>query len=197
MVDHKGGKVDGDELVFIIAKAWKESGDLKSNTVVGTKMTNLGIQSAFSEIGISFIEADVGDRNVMQQLDNNKAELGGEGSGHIICLNKSSSGDAIIAALQVIQVISKSGKTLLDLKSSMQKYPQVLINVRTETKINLESDKKLIQAISSIESKLADTGRILIRESGTEPLIRVMVESVNYDLAMNSAEELAEIIKSM
>ena len=197
MVDHKGERVDGDELVYIIANAWKENGDLKSNTVVGTKMTNLGIRLAFSEIGVNFIEADVGDRNVMDQLIENKAELGGEGSGHIICLNKSTSGDGIIAALQVLEVMAKSGKSLLKLKSAMKKYPQVLINVRTETKINLQSDKKLTQAIDKIESKLADNGRILVRESGTEPLIRVMVESAHYDLAMNSAEELAEIIKSM
>ena len=197
MVDHKGERVDGDELVYIIANAWKENGDLKSNTVVGTKMTNLGIRLAFSEIGVNFIEADVGDRNVMDQLIENKAELGGEGSGHIICLNKSTSGDGIIAALQVLEVMAKSGKSLLKLKSAMKKYPQVLINVRTETKINLQSDKKLTQAIDKIESKLADNGRILVRESGTEPLIRVMVESAHYDLAKNSAEELAEIIKSM
>ena len=113
MVDHKGQKVDGDELVFIIANAWKESGDLKSNKVVGTKMTNLGIQLAFAEIGVSFIEADVGDRHVMDQLIEHKAVLGGEGSGHIICLNKSTSGDGIIAALQVLEVMSKTGKTLL------------------------------------------------------------------------------------
>ena len=133
MVDHKGQKVDGDELVFIIANAWKESGDLKSNKVVGTKMTNLGIQLAFAEIGVSFIEADVGDRHVMDQLIEHKAILGGEGSGHIICLNKSTSGDGIIAALQVLEVMSKTGKTLLELKSKMTKYPQVLINVKTDT----------------------------------------------------------------
>jgi len=96
MVDHKGEKVDGDELVFIIANAWKKSGELKSNTVVGTKMTNLGIRNALSDNGVSFIEADVGDRHVMDKLIKNKAILGGEGSGHIICLNKSTSGDAII-----------------------------------------------------------------------------------------------------
>ena len=191
MVDHKGERVDGDELVYIIANAWKENGDLKSNTVVGTKMTNLGIRLAFSEIGVRFIEADVGDRNVMDQLVEKKAELGGEGSGHIICLNKSTSGDGIIAALQVLEVMCKSGKSLLELKSVMKKYPQVLINVRTETKINLQSDKKLTQAIDKIESKLADTGRILVRESGTEPLIRVMVESAHYDLkAVGSYPEL-------
>ena len=197
MVDHKGQKVDGDELVYIIANAWKESGDLKSNTVVGTKMTNLGIQLAFSEIGVRFIESDVGDRHVMDQLIENKAVLGGEGSGHIICLNKSTSGDGIIAALQVLEVMSKSGKTLLELKSKMTKYSQVLINVKTDATANLQGESKLTQAINSIESKLSKTGRVLVRKSGTEPLIRVMVESANYELAKESAEELAEIIKSL
>ena len=197
MVDHKGQKVDGDELVFIIANAWKESGNLKSNKVVGTKMTNLGIQLAFAEIGVSFIEADVGDRHVMDQLIEHKAILGGEGSGHIICLNKSTSGDGIIAALQVLEVMSKTGKTLLELKSKMTKYPQVLINVKTDIKVNLQEESKLSQAINSVESKLSKTGRVLVRESGTEPLVRVMVESSNYDLAKESAEELAKIIKSM
>ena len=196
MVDHKGQQVDGDELVYIIANAWKESGELESNTVVGTKMTNLGIRSAFSDTGISFIEADVGDRHVMDQMIENKAVLGGEGSGHIICLNKSTSGDGIIAALQVLEIMSKSGKSLLELKSHLKKYSQVLINVRTESKINLQGDKKLTQAIDSIESKLSNTGRILVRESGTEPLIRVMVESADHDSAVKSAEDLAEIIKS-
>ena len=197
MVDHKGHQVDGDELVFIIANAWKESGDLKSKTVVGTKMTNLGIQSAFADAGISFIEADVGDRHVMNQLIKHKAVLGGEGSGHIICLNKSTSGDGIIAALQVLEVMSKTGKNLNDLKSRFTKYPQVLLNVRTKSKVDLQGESKLTQAVNSIESKLSNTGRILIRESGTEPLIRVMVESANYKLAKDSAEELAEIIKTM
>ena len=197
MVDHKGHQVDGDELVFIIANAWKESGDLKSKTVVGTKMTNLGIQSAFADAGISFIEADVGDRHVMNQLIKHKAVLGGEGSGHIICLNKSTSGDGIIAALQVLEVMSKTGKNLNDLKSRFTKYPQVLINIKTKSKVNLQGESKLTQAVNSIESKLSNTGRILIRESGTEPLIRVMVESANYILAKDSAEELAEIIKTM
>ena len=197
MVDHKGHQVDGDELVFIIANAWKESGDLKSKTVVGTKMTNLGIQSAFADAGISFIEADVGDRHVMNQLIKHKAVLGGEGSGHIICLNKSTSGDGIIAALQVLEVMSKTRKNLNDLKSRFTKYPQVLINIKTKSKVNLQGESKLTQAVNSIESKLSNTGRILIRESGTEPLIRVMVESANYKLAKDSAEELAEIIKTM
>ena len=197
MVDHKGEKVDGDELVCIIGNAWKESGVLKSNKVVGTKMTNLGIRKALSDKGISFIEADVGDRYVMDQMIKNKTVLGGEGSGHIICLNKSTSGDAIIAALQVLEVMAKSEKTLLDLKSEITKYPQVLINVKTDIKIDFNEDSKITEAIKSIESKLSKTGRVLVRESGTEKLIRVMVESSNNNLANEYAEQLAEIIKSM
>ena len=197
MVDHNGQKVDGDELVYIIAAAWKKSGDLVSSTVVGTKMTNLGIRSALSEIGVNFIEADVGDRHVMRELINNKAILGGEGSGHIICLNKSTSGDGIIAALQILEVMSKSGKSLLELKGSMTKYPQVLINIKSEAKIDLQRKSKLTQAIKTIESKLSKNGRVLVRESGTEPLVRVMVECADNDLANESAQQLAEIIKSM
>ena len=196
MVDHKGEKVDGDQLVFIIADAWKKNGSLKSNIVVGTKMTNLGIRDAFSDLGISFIEAEVGDRHVMDQLINNNAVLGGEGSGHIICLNKSTSGDGIIAALQVLEVLCKSEQSLYNLKKNMNKYPQVLINIKTETEVNLINNERLSDAVKVIESKLSDKGRVLIRKSGTEPLIRVMVESIDSDLANESANYLVEIIKS-
>jgi len=196
MVDHKGEKVDGDELVFIIADAWKKNGHLKSNTVVGTKMTNLGIRDAFSDLGINFIEAEVGDRHVMDQLIKNNAVLGGEGSGHIICLNKSTSGDGIIAALQVLGVLCKSEQSLYNLKKNMNKYPQVLINIKTESEVNLVNNERLSDAVTVIESKLSDKGRVLIRKSGTEPLIRVMVESIDSDLANESANYLAEIIKS-
>ena len=196
MVDHLGEKVDGDELVYIIASAWSNNGGLKSNTVVGTKMTNLGVQKALLELGLTFIEADVGDRHVMDELINNNAILGGEGSGHIICLNKSTSGDAIIAALQVLEVISKTSETLYDLKSKMTKYPQVLLNIKTDSDVDLKNNSKLADAISYIESKLSDTGRILIRNSGTEALVRVMVECNDLELATESANYLADVIKS-
>ena len=197
MVDHNGEKVDGDELVFIIAKAWKKNGNLKSNTIVGTKMSNLGMREAISDLNINFIEADVGDRFVMEQLLLNKAVLGGESSGHIICLNKSTSGDGIIAALQVLEIMFKSDKSLYDLKKEMKKYPQVLINVKTNGKLDLEKNENLNQVLSIIEGELADTGRVLIRESGTEPLVRVMVESADLDLANKSANQLAEVLQSI
>jgi len=197
MVDHTGEKVDGDELVFIIAKAWKKNGTLESSTVVGTKMSNLGMREALSGLSIKFIESDVGDRYVMEQMLLNKAILGGEGSGHIICLNKSTSGDGIIAALQVLEVIFKSKKSLHDLKKEMTKYPQVLINVQTNGKLDIENHENLNQALSIIKGELADKGRVLIRESGTEPLVRVMVESVDLDLANKSANQLAEALQSI
>jgi phosphoglucosamine mutase len=194
MVDHTGEKVDGDELVFIIAKAWKNNGTLKSNTVVGTKMSNLGMQEELLGLKINFIEADVGDRFVMEQLLLNKAILGGESSGHIICLNKSTSGDGIIAALQVLEVMFKSDKSLYDLKKEMTKYPQVLINVQTNGKLDLENHENLNQALSIIKAEIADTGRVLIRESGTESLVRVMVECADLDLANKSANQLVEAL---
>ncbi len=197
MVDHKGEKVDGDELVFIIAKAWKNNGTLKSSTVVGTKMSNLGMREALSDLDINFIESDVGDRFVMEQLLLNKAILGGESSGHIICLNKSTSGDGIIAALQVLEVMFKSSKSLYDLKREMTKYPQVLINIKTNGKLDLENHENLNQVLSIIKGELADKGRVLIRKSGTEPLVRVMVESIDLDLANKSANQLAEALQSI
>jgi len=197
MVDHKGEQVDGDELVFIIAKAWKENGHLKSNIVAGTKMSNLGMREALSDLDINFIESDVGDRFVMEQLLLNKAILGGESSGHIICLNKSTSGDGIIAALQVLEVMFKSSKSLYDLKREMTKYPQVLINIKTNGKLDLENHENLNHALSIIKGELADKGRVLIRKSGTEPLVRVMVESIDLDLANKSANQLAEALQSI
>ena len=197
MVDHAGEKVDGDELVFIIAKAWEKNGTLKSSTVVGTKMSNLGMREALSSLSIKFIESDVGDRYVMEQMLLNKAILGGESSGHIICLNKSTSGDGIIAALQVLEVMFKSNKSLYDLKKEMTKYPQVLINVETNGKFDLENHANLNQVLSVVKDELADKGRVLIRKSGTEPLVRVMVESIDLDLANKSANHLAEALQSI
>jgi len=197
MVDHKGEQVDGDELVFIIAKAWKENGHLKSNIVAGTKMSNLGMREALSDLDINFIEADVGDRFVMEQLLLNKAILGGENSGHIICLNKSTSGDGIISALQVLEVMFKSRKSLYDLKREMTKYPQVLINIKTNGKLDLENHENLNQVLSVVKDELSDRGRVLIRKSGTESLVRIMVESIDLDLANKSANQLAEALQSI
>ena len=191
MVDHQGELVDGDELIFIIAKAWHSTGDLKSSAVVGTQMSNLGMRHALDSLGIQFIEANVGDRFVMEKMKNNNATLGGEGSGHIICLDKTTTGDGIISALQVLEVICKAEKSLFDLKNEMIKYPQVLINVKTKDKIDLANHTKLNAVLSAVEAELGDEGRVLIRASGTEPLIRVMVEASDLSLAESSAQQLA------
>jgi phosphoglucosamine mutase len=195
MIDADGELVDGDELVFILAKSWHSQNHLLSNTVVGTKMSNLGMRHALRDLDICFIEADVGDRFVMEQMKAHNAILGGEGSGHIICLDKATTGDAMIAALQVLEVLAKRGKSLSELKSEMQKYPQVLINVKTEGKIDLNQHTILKQTQLEVEKALGDEGRVLIRASGTEPLIRVMVEGKDLDLVQQSAEQLADVLR--
>lgn len=195
MVDENGELVDGDELVFIIAKAWQSQTRLVNNTVVGTKMSNLGMRHALRDLDIKFIEAEVGDRFVMEQIQKSGSILGGENSGHIICLNKTTSGDGIIAALQVLEVLAKSQSSLVKLKQSMSKYPQVLINVKTQTKINLENHTKRQQVQLEVEKTLGSEGRVLIRNSGTEPLIRVMVEAKDKIIAQQSAEKLSSIFK--
>ncbi len=178
MVDHKGEVVDGDELIYIIAKSKKQAGELKGE-VIGTLMTNLGMEHALKELGINLLRANVGDRYVMEMLLKNKAILGGEGSGHIICLDKTTTGDGIVAALQVLAEVQKSGKSLHQLKSGMKKYPQILLNVRINKKVNMDEIESINKAVASVEKKLADKGRVLLRASGTEPLIRVMVEGEN------------------
>jgi phosphoglucosamine mutase len=194
MVDHKGEIVDGDELIYIIAKARMESG-LLSGPVIGTLMTNLGMEHGLKRLGINLLRAKVGDRYVMEMLVENKAILGGENSGHIICLDRTTTGDGIISALQVMAEMRHSGKNLFELKSGMEKYPQVLINIKANTKVNLDDNETIQKAVKSVEQKLADKGRVLLRASGTEPLIRVMVEGENADLVNKYAQQLADDVK--
>ncbi|CAA9891524.1 phosphoglucosamine mutase [Candidatus Methylobacter favarea] len=194
MVDHKGEVVDGDELIYIIAKSRLATGHL-SGPVVGTLMTNLGMEHGLKKLGINLIRAKVGDRYVMERLVENKGILGGENSGHIICLDRTTTGDGIIAALQVMAEMHHTGKNLHELKCGMTKYPQVLINIKTHKKLNPETNENILKAVKSIEKKLNDNGRVLLRASGTEPLIRVMVEGRNGDLIRNYADELADEVK--
>ncbi len=194
MVDHKGEIVDGDELIYIIAKSKQQAGELKGD-VVGTLMTNLGMEHALNKSGINLLRANVGDRYVMEMLGNNNAILGGEGSGHIICLDKTTTGDGIVAALQVLAEIQKSGKSLHELKSAMSKYPQVLLNVRINKKVNLDEVASIQHAVATVEKKLADKGRVLLRASGTEPLIRVMVEGENQAEVLEYGHYLEDVVK--
>ena len=194
MVDHKGEIVDGDELIYIIAKAKLEAG-LMSGPVVGTLMTNLGMEHGLKRLGINLLRAKVGDRYVLEMMCEHNGILGGENSGHIICLDKTTTGDGIIAALQVMAEMHDSGKSLHELKSGMQKYPQILINIKTTKKVDIDTDVAIQKAVSAIEEKLGDTGRVLLRASGTEPLIRVMVEGEQADLVKIYAQQLAEDVK--
>ncbi len=193
MVDHKGELVDGDELIYIIAKARLKAG-LLHGPVVGTLMTNLGMELALKGLNVPLLRANVGDRYVIEMLTEHKGMLGGENSGHIICLDKTTTGDGIIAALQVIAEMQKTGLSLHDLKSGMQKYPQVLINVRTAQKVDL-AHEGIQQAVRAVEQGLGSEGRVLLRASGTEPLIRVMVEGRNQSDVENYAKQLANDVK--
>ncbi|WP_019864232.1 phosphoglucosamine mutase [Methylovulum miyakonense] len=195
MVDHKGEIVDGDELIYIIAKSRLSSGQM-AGPVVGTLMTNLGMEHALAQLGIPLLRAKVGDRYVMELLTKHNGILGGENSGHIICLDKTTTGDGIIAALQVLAEMQYSGQSLHELKSGMQKYPQILINIKTAKKVNLDHYDGIQQAVKAVENKLGDKGRVLLRTSGTEPLIRVMVEGEQGDAVNNYAQQLAEAVKS-
>ena len=194
MVDHKGEIVDGDELIYIIAKSRLEAKRM-SGLVVGTLMTNLGMEHGLKQLGIKLLRANVGDRYVLEMMNEHKSMLGGENSGHIICLDKTTTGDGIIAALQVMAEMHDSGKNLHELKSGMQKYPQVLINVKTTKKVNPDTDKAIQKSVRAVEEKLGDKGRVLLRASGTEPLIRVMVEGEQADCVKNYAQQLAEDVK--
>ncbi len=194
MVDHKGEVVDGDELIYIIAMSRQKSSAL-SGPVVGTLMSNLGMEHALKRENIEVLRAKVGDRYVMELLASEQGVLGGEGSGHIICLDRTTTGDGIVAALQVLAEMHISGKSLHELKSGMAKYPQVLVNVRTESKVNLDDLEGVKTAVAAVEAKLGDRGRVLLRASGTEPLIRVMVEGEDQDQVTSSANELADEVK--
>lgn len=195
MVDHKGEVVDGDELIYIIAKSNLKLGKIKGDVVVGTLMSNLGMEHALKKLGVDLLRANVGDRYVMELLKKHNASLGGEGSGHIICLDKTTTGDGIVAALQVLTEVQQSGKSLHELKEGMQKYPQVLLNVRISKKVNIHEVEAVTKAVKSIEKKMGDKGRVLLRASGTEPLIRVMVEGENKNDVTRYANELADVVK--
>ncbi len=193
MVDHLGEIVDGDEILFIIARSRLEAGKLKG-PVIGTLMTNLGLEHAFSELGIVLKRASVGDRYVMEMLAQYNATLGGESSGHIICHDRTSTGDGIISALQVMAEVWRTGSTLHELKGGMTKYPQTLVNVKVKERTDISQNDVIQTAKQQVEEKLRDSGRVLLRPSGTEPLIRVMVEGRDRHVVDELANELAAVV---
>ncbi|MGE5624563.1 MAG: phosphoglucosamine mutase [Bacillota bacterium] len=194
MVDHKGTVVDGDELLYIIALSRQSEGKLRG-PVVGTQMSNLGLEQALAAAGIGLKRAAVGDRYVLAMLEEEGGVLGGENSGHIICLDRATTGDGIVAALQVLQALHVSGKTLADARAPVRKYPQVLVNVKTPSKVDLTSPG-VRAAVGAVEKKLDGRGRVLLRPSGTEPVVRVMVEGEEAGLVQALAEDIATAVRA-
>ena len=195
MVDSSGRLFNGDELLYILAKDRIDRGQ-KIGGVVGTLMTNLAIENAIKNLGIGFERANVGDRYVLELLQAKQWIIGGEGSGHLLCLDQHSTGDGTIAALQVLAAMQEKQKTLHDLLNGVEIYPQVLINVKTKPDYNWQNDLKLKTAITNAEQSLLGKGRVLIRASGTEPVLRVMVEANEAGLAQQSAEAIAGQVNS-
>ncbi|WP_425625025.1 phosphoglucosamine mutase [Haemophilus sp. HN_Hi12] len=194
MVDHLGNKVDGDQILFIIAREALRSGQLKGG-VVGTLMSNMSLEIALKMLGVPFLRANVGDRYVLEKMVENDWTLGGENSGHIIIADKNTTGDGIIASLAVLAAMAQHKLSLNELASAVKLFPQVLINVRFAGGDNpLESDA-VKSVAAEVEKRLEGKGRILLRKSGTEPLIRVMVECQDAALAQQCAEEIAEAVK--
>jgi len=196
MVDHKGEIVDGDELLFIIAKYGFAKGFLHGG-VVGTMMSNLGLEVGLHELGIGFKRTQVGDRYVIEELYANNWLLGGESSGHIAHLGITTTGDGIISALQVLNAICNSEKSLHELKSQMIKYPQVLLNIKCDHPKSFVNNSTIEAAIAKVTKTLGKYGRVLLRPSGTEPVIRVMVEGDGIELVSKGARELAAVVEKI
>ncbi len=194
MVDNGGKLLDGDQLLYIIAMQRKQRGKLEGG-VVGTLMSNLALEHALARADIPFARAKVGDRYVLELLGQHGWQLGGENSGHILALDKHSSGDGIIAALQVLQAMISSGRTLAQLGNELTLYPQVLINVTVKQRINLDASQALQEAVKAGESELDGKGRVLLRASGTEPKIRVMVEGESAVQVQKLAEQIADVVR--
>ena len=193
-IDDQGDLVDGDELLFIIAQH-RHNFQGGCNGVAGTQMSNLGLELALADMQIPFCRTKVGDRYVVEAMKEHGWHLGGEGSGHVLCSDLNTTGDGIASALQVLRAVSDSGKTLRELKAGMTKLPMLMINVRLPKKIDISGDAEINRAVADAENQLAGRGRVLLRPSGTEPLIRVMVEGEDSALVERSAVAIAEIVK--
>ena len=196
MVDRDGEVIDGDEIIFIIAKYAQDKG-LLNGGVVGTLMSNIGLEIALKSLNIDFLRANVGDRYVMEKLKENNWKLGAENSGHILNLNCTSTGDGIIAALNVLRAICCTKKSLTQLRKGMKKLPQVLVNVRFNGDNDPLSNEAVIASVKAVEAELGEQGRVLLRKSGTEPLIRVMVEGPEQELVLGLANKIADTVKEV
>lgn len=193
MVDKTGRLFNGDELLYVLANDRLQRG-IPLGGVVGTLMTNLAVEKAIKELGVQFERAAVGDRYVLELLKKKSWILGGEGSGHLLCLDQHTTGDGTIAALQVLAAMSQQKKSLAQLLDSVKIYPQVLLNIKIQCTYDWKADEKLKAQISKVEADLQNTGRVLIRPSGTEPLLRVMVEAQDEAIALKSAKSIADLV---
>lgn len=193
MVDEKGNLIDGDQLLYVLAMARHEKGTLRG-PVVGTVMSNLGLEHALKAQKIEFRRARVGDRYVLEALREYGGVLGGETSGHLLMLDKATTGDAMICALQILAVMKESGKPLSELAAGMAKYPQTMVNIRTERRMDPGQSTEIQAAIAIAEGELAETGRVVLRASGTELVIRVMVEGEDEDQVLSLANRLASVV---
>jgi phosphoglucosamine mutase len=194
-VDHLGNHIDGDRIMAILAVSMAERGALKERTLVATVMSNLGLRRAMAEHGIRLLETAVGDRYVLEALGEHGLSLGGEQSGHVIMTKFATTGDGILTGLHLVAEMARTGKSLHDLAAVMTVYPQVLVNVRGVDHHALASDSVIADAVTAAEATLGDTGRVLLRPSGTEPMVRVMVEAEHQDVADEIAHDLAEVVR--
>jgi phosphoglucosamine mutase len=195
-VDHQGNEVDGDQILAVLALAMREADRLRKNTVVGTVMSNLGFKLAMEREGIDLIQTAVGDRYVLESMKGHGYALGGEQSGHVIILDHATTGDGTLTGLMLAARVASTGRSLADLAAVMERLPQVLINVRDVDKSRVGSSPELAAAVTEAEAELGTTGRVLLRPSGTEPLVRVMVEAADIDHARSVAGRLADAVKS-
>ena len=193
MTDETGALIDGDQLLYILATSRHEEGKLKG-PVVGTVMSNLGLEHALAEHDIGFERAKVGDRYVLESLKETGGTLGGETSGHMIVLDRTTTGDGLVGALQILAVMKSTGKPLSELAAGMPKYPQVMLNVRTEERMDPTASPDIMAAVREVESELADSGRVVLRASGTEPVIRVMVEGEDAEHVGALAKRIADVV---
>ena len=193
-VDEKGQVVDGDAILYVYGRYMKERGKLVTNTVVTTVMSNFGIYKAFDEQGIGYAKTAVGDKYVYEYMQKNGCRIGGEQSGHIIFSKYSSTGDGILTSLKMMEVMMARKKTMSQLTEDLHIYPQVLVNVRVQDKAVAQADPDVQAAVQKVADELGDTGRILVRESGTEPLIRVMVEAETHDICQKYVDDVVNVI---
>ena len=195
-IDATGAEIDGDVIMAILAKGFKAQGKLKANTIVGTVMSNLGFMHAMAESGIEVVTTAVGDRYVLEAMLQSDFNLGGEQSGHVIMRDHANTGDGLLTALQLLAEVKRSGQTLQELSRVMVRFPQVLINVKNVAKERLATSTAIADAVTAAEAELGSNGRVLLRASGTEPLVRVMVEAQSDAVAQDVATKLAQVVET-